>query len=65
MGYFDYDEKICPDCRRSYRSHGDRVFLVDGEWLCRKCFLEWAKEELTDIDIAEALGVMTMQEIDL
>lgn len=65
MDLYGHEEKVCPECHRAYRSHGDRVFFVDGEWLCRSCFLAWAKEELTDLDIAEALNVMTMQEIDL
>lgn len=65
MDLYGHDDPVCPECLKSFRSQGERVFFVDGEWLCRKCFLLWAREEITEVDLAEALGIMTMQEIDL
>lgn len=63
--YGHTEDPVCPDCHRPYRYTGDLAFFVDGEWICRKCFLEWAREEMSDVDIAEALGVRMMPEIDL
>lgn len=65
MDLYGHEDPVCPECRKSYRSQGDIVFFVDGEWLCRSCFVLWAKEEVTDLELAEALGVMTMQERSL
>jgi tRNA(Ile2) C34 agmatinyltransferase TiaS len=55
-----YGELCCPDCGRPLKSTGELCFYVDGDWLCQKCFRKWAIDEVSDIDLADALMVMTM-----
>ncbi len=56
-GYADYPKiKLCPRCGEDI---GAKSYEVDGEEICRFCFIEWVEDYMsTDLDqVAGALNI--------
>lgn len=39
------DHSICAECKKSIEEDVRDDFNVNGRWLCRLCYKEWAREE--------------------